>query len=148
MPYLNCWYSRTITCYKIIIHICNDIDDIFLFQCNYFRSYFGFVRKDIKRYLVRLNWVILMLALGMGLIRTTPSIHRLCLRLLGYLIPFCSPSFCPSVLVSSQQSAFAVGVLLSTNFFPNFIIVMNFTSTSSTCFKKMFSFENENGIKN
>ncbi|KAG5569022.1 hypothetical protein H5410_063982 [Solanum commersonii] len=45
-----------------------------------------------------------------GSIRTAPSIHRLRLGLLGYLIPF-APSFRLSVSVSAQQSAFAVGVL-------------------------------------
>ncbi|KAK5769822.1 hypothetical protein PVK06_049995 [Gossypium arboreum] len=46
-----------------------------------------------------------------GSIRTAPSIHRLRLGLLGYLIPFAPPSFRLSVSVSAQQSAFAVGVL-------------------------------------
>nr|VDD65741.1 unnamed protein product [Brassica oleracea] len=45
-----------------------------------------------------------------GSIRTAPSIHRLRLGLLGYLIPS-PPSFRLSVSVSAQQSAFAVGVL-------------------------------------
>ncbi|KAJ9535433.1 LOW QUALITY PROTEIN: hypothetical protein OSB04_un001459 [Centaurea solstitialis] len=44
-----------------------------------------------------------------GSIRTAPSIHRLRLGLLGYLIPFAPLAFVSQL--SAQQSAFAVGVL-------------------------------------
>ncbi|KAL2223951.1 UNVERIFIED_CONTAM: hypothetical protein Sindi_3072900 [Sesamum indicum] len=46
-----------------------------------------------------------------GSIRTAPSIHRLRLGLLGYLIPFAPLAFVSQCPVSAQQSAFAVGVL-------------------------------------
>nr|VDC96193.1 unnamed protein product [Brassica rapa] len=43
--------------------------------------------------------------------RFSPSIHRFLLGLLGYLIPFGSPSFHLSVSVSAQQNPIAVGIL-------------------------------------